>query len=176
MLLSVRRGLLRPPMKTDAQLKQDIAAELRRETSIDAAPIGVEVHNGIVTLAGHVASYSIRWIAARAAQRVSGVRALAIEMDVNLYGPSKRDNTQIAHSASNVLQCTEVVPEDAIKISVDAGRITLSGEVDWDYQRKAATDSIRSLLGATDFSNHIVIKPKVASNVGRQGPSAWSQI
>ena len=64
-------------MKTDSQLQQDVSAELDWEPSVHAARIGVEVKDGVVTLAGQVDSYAEKWNAERAAQRVSGVRALA---------------------------------------------------------------------------------------------------
>jgi osmotically-inducible protein OsmY len=41
-------------MKTDLELKKDVIAELTWEPSVNAATIGVEVKDGIVTLAGHV--------------------------------------------------------------------------------------------------------------------------
>ena len=69
-------------MKTDTQLQQDVAAELKWEPSVNAAQVGVEVKDGIVTLAGHVGSYAEKYDAECAAQRVSGVKALAVEMDV----------------------------------------------------------------------------------------------
>src|SRR5580704_16358236 len=90
--------------KSDTQLQQDVMAELKWEPSINAAQIGVEVKDGIVTLAGHVDSFAEKWNAERAAQRVSGVKALAIEIDVTLPGSSKRIDADIARSAENVLQ------------------------------------------------------------------------
>ena len=156
-------------MKTDAQLKREIAAELRLEVSLDALQIRIEVHDGIVTLAGHVSSYTERGAATRAARRVSGVRALAIELDVNHCGPSKRDDTLIARSACEVLRSSHVVPQETIQVLVDAGRITLSGEVDWNYQRTAATDSIRSLVGMAGFSDQIVVKTQVGANISKSG-------
>jgi osmotically-inducible protein OsmY len=86
-------------MKTDAQLKQDIIAELTWEPSVNASQIGVEVNNGTVTLAGHVDSYTEKWQAERAAQRVSGVKGLAVEIDVKLPGLNKRTDGDIARSA-----------------------------------------------------------------------------
>ena len=75
-------------MKTDSQLQMDVSAELEWEPSVHAARIGVEVKNGVVTLAGQVDSYWEKWNAERAAQRVSGVMALATELKVLLTGPS----------------------------------------------------------------------------------------
>ena len=149
-------------MKTDAQLQQDVIAELKWEPSVNAAHIGVEVTDGIVTLAGHVGSYAEKLGAERAAQRVSGVRALAIEMDVKLPGLSKRTDADIARSVENVLQWTTYVPKDSVKVMVESGWVTLSGEVDWEYQRQTVKKGVRYLMGVTGVTDNIVIKPKVS--------------
>lgn len=149
-------------MKTDTQLQQDVIAELKWEPSVNAAQIGVEVKDGIVTLAGHVSSYAEKLGAERAAQRVSGVKALAIEMDVKLSGSSKRTDADIAGSAKDVLQWTSPLPKDSVKVMVESGRVTLSGEVDWEYQRQAAVKAVRYLKGVTGVSNQIAIKPNVS--------------
>ncbi|MEO6823922.1 MAG: BON domain-containing protein [Nitrosospira sp.] len=152
-------------MKTDAQLKQDIIAELNWEPSVHAAQIGVEVKDGIVTLAGHVSSYTEKWNAERATQRVSGVKALAIEMDVKLPGLSKRNDADIARSVENVLDWTiSYLPKDCIKVMVENGWVTLSGEVEWEFQRQTAARGIRYLMGVTGVSNNINIRPKVSSS------------
>jgi osmotically-inducible protein OsmY len=150
-------------MKTDTQLQQDVIAELNWEPSVNPADIGVEVKDGVVTLSGHVSSYSEKWNAERAAQRVSGVMALAVEMDVNLFGWSKRTDADIAGSVENVLQWTTLMPRDTVKVKVEDGWVTLSGEVDWEYQRQTAHDAIRPLMGVTGVSNDIKIKSKVSS-------------
>ncbi|MFZ1643323.1 MAG: BON domain-containing protein [Candidatus Contendobacter sp.] len=149
-------------MKSDIQLKQDVIAELNWEPSVNAAQIGVEVNDGIVTLAGHVSSHAEKWHAERAAQRVSGVKALAIEMDVKLPSSSQRNDADIARTAEDVLQWMTDLPKDAAKVMVESGWITLSGEVDWEYQRQAAARSVRDLMGVRGVSNQIAVKPKVS--------------
>ncbi len=149
-------------MKTDAQLQQDVIAELNWEPSVNAAQIGVGVKDGIVTLAGHVDSYAEKYDAERAAQRVSGVKALAVEIDVRLPGLSKRTDADIARSAENVLEWMANLPKSAIKVKVENGWITLSGEVDWEYQRRAAANAVRYLIGVTGVSDQVLIKPKVS--------------
>ena len=151
-------------MKTDTQLQQDVLAELAWEPSVNAAQIGVEVKAGVVTLAGHVSSFVEKWEAERAAQRVSGVRALAVEMDVTLLGSGKRLDADIARAAQNAVMWMTHVPPDAIKVLVENGWITLSGEVQWEYQRKAATDAVRGLLGVTGVSDQITIKNVLSSS------------
>ena len=139
-------------------------AELKWEPSINATHIGVEVADGIVTLAGHIDSYAEKWDAERAAQRVSGVKALAVDMDVKLPGSSQRSDSDIAHSAENVLQWTTYFPKDSIKIMVENGWITLSGEVHWEYQRQAAADAVRPLMGVRGLSDQITIKSSISAS------------
>jgi osmotically-inducible protein OsmY len=145
-------------MKTDAQLKRDVDAELDWEPSVNAEHIGIEVRDGVVTLAGHVGSFGEKWGAERAAQRVSGVRALAVEIDVNLLGSNKRSDADIARSVENVLQWTTNLPVEAVKVKVEHGFVSLSGDVEWDYQRQAATKAVRYLMGVTGVSDNMGIK------------------
>jgi osmotically-inducible protein OsmY len=152
-------------MKTDSQLQHDVLAELKWEPSINAAQIGVEVKNGVVTLAGHVERYADKWNAERAAQRVAGVLALAVEIDVKLADSGKRNDTDIATSAHAALEWTSFLPKNAIKVKVANAWVTLTGEVEWEYQRTAAADSIRFLPGVLGVSDEIVIKTKVSADV-----------
>ena len=151
-------------MKTDYQLKQDIIAELGWEPSVNAAQVGVEVKDGIVTLAGHVDSFAEKWNAEAAAQRVSGVKALAVELDVRLPGSTQRADADIARTATNVLEWTTYLPKDAVKVMVENGWITLSGEVDWEYKKREAIYAVRYLMGVTGVSDQITVKPAVSTN------------
>ena len=150
-------------MKTDSQVQQDVSAELKWEPAVNAAQIGVEVKNGVVTLAGHVESFAEKWHAERAAQRVAGVKALAVDIDVKLPGSTRRSDTDIATSVENALKWTTFLPANAVKIMVEGGCVTLSGEVPWEYQRQMAAAAVRYLLGVTAVRNQVVIKPGVTS-------------
>jgi len=150
-------------MKTDTQLKHDILSELEWEPSINASQIGVEVKDGVVTLAGHVDSFGEKWHAEKAVERVSGVRALAVEIAVKLPGSSQRSDTEIAHVAESALKWQTFLPEGAIKIMVESGWITLSGRVEWEYQRQAATTAVRHLLGVKGLNDEILINSKVSA-------------
>lgn len=150
-------------MKTDKELKNDILAELRWEPSVNAEQIGVEVKDGIVTLAGHVNSYVEKWAAEQAVQKVSGVRALAIEMDVKLPGASQRNDADIALSAESALEWTTNLPKDSIRVQVEGGWVTLSGDVEWEYQRREAKGAVRNLMGVRGISNNILIKSTISA-------------
>ena len=51
------------------------------------------------------------------------------------------------------------MPHDRVKVHVQDGLVTLSGEVDWGYQKFAAEEAVRYLMGVVWFSNQITVKP-----------------
>jgi osmotically-inducible protein OsmY len=148
-------------MKTDTELQRDVMNELKWEPTIKAAEIGVGVKDGVVTLSGYVDSYVKKWAAERAAARVSGVRAVAEEIQVRLPGSLKRSDEDLAGAVANVLEWNVLVPHDRVKVQVEDGLVTLSGEVDWGYQKFAAEEAVRYLMGVVLFNNQITVKPPV---------------
>ena len=148
-------------MKTDTELQQHVMDELKWEPTIRAAEIGVAVKDGVVTLSGSVDSYGKKWAAGRAAKRVFGVKAVNEEIKVTLAGSYKRADKDIAESATKVLDWNLWIPSDRIKVMVQDGRITLSGDVDWYYQKELSEDVVRHLIGVVGVINSITIKPPV---------------
>ena len=149
-------------MKTDTQIQKDVLEELKWEPSLHAAGIGVEVNDSVVTLAGHVDSYAQKLAAERAARRVAGVKALAVEIDIKLVDTKTRTDAEIASAATHALRWSIVIPDDRINVTVEKGWITLDGQVDWDYQRQAVMKAVRYLMGVTGVSNQIKLKPTVS--------------
>jgi osmotically-inducible protein OsmY len=148
----------------DKQLRQNIIDELDFEPSVDAQDIGVAVSEGIVTLSGHVSSYAEKVAVQHAVQRVKGVRAIAQEIEVRYPGEKKTADDEIAKRALNILKWDAVIPGDAVRVTVQKGWVLLTGEVDWQFQKKAAEDAIRKLSGVTGVSNSITIKPRVSAS------------
>jgi osmotically-inducible protein OsmY len=148
-------------MKTDTELQQDVMNELKWEPSLKAAEIGVAVKDGVVTLSGYVDSYVRKLVAERAATRVFGVRAVAEAIQVKLPGSLKRSDEDIAEIVANVLEWNVLVPYDRVKVNVQDGVVTLSGEVDWGYQKFAAEEAVHHLTGVVWLSNQITVKPTV---------------
>jgi len=144
-------------MKTDSELQQDVMDELKWEPTIKAAEMGVGVKDGVVTLSGYVDTYGEKSAAARAVARVFGVKGVAEELKVRLPGSFERPDEDIAHAAANVLQWNVWIPYDKIKVKVENGWITLSGEVDRWYQKDTAGDAVRNLIGVRGLSNNILI-------------------
>lgn len=156
-------------MKTDADLKRDVTAELAWDPAVKATAIGVAVKDGVVTLTGHLETFAEKYAAERALRRVAGVQAIALELDVKLSSDHKRSDTDIATSAEQALKWNTLVPLEGIRLTVDHGWVTLRGEVEWDYQRRSAEKAIRPLMGVVGISNEIAlrVKPK-ATDLSRK--------
>lgn len=147
-------------MKTDAQLKKDITDELDWEPSVNATHIGVSVDRGVVTLTGHIDTYAEKAAIERAVQRVQGVQALALELDVKLAPNHQRSDTELAQILQTALQAQALVPASRLTLKVERGWVTLSGEVDWDYQRSNAERTVHQTMGVVGVSNRITLKPR----------------
>jgi len=145
-------------MKTDAQLQKDVMDEIKWEPRTMAAQIGVSAANGVVTLNGTVATYAEKCAVERAAQRVQGVKGIAEEMTIKLHGPHARTDAEIAEAAVSSLKLHVWLPND-IQATVAQGWVTLTGHVDWEYQRTAARDAVCFMPGVKGVSNDITLKP-----------------
>lgn len=148
-------------MSQDTQLQKSVLAELEWEPSVTAGHIGVTADQGVVTLTGNVASFAEKQAAEAAARRVKGVKAVAEEIEVRLPFDGRKTDEEIAAAALNRLAWDVSVPADAVRVKVEKGWITLSGEVVWHFQKDVAEQDVRRLLGVTGVSNEITIKPRV---------------
>ena len=156
-------------MKTDKQLKKDLEAELEWDPSVNAANVGVAVKDGVASLTGHIDTYAEKYAIERAVQRVHGVKATAIELDVKLAPGHVRSDADIAAAADAALQWHALIPDDSVKVKVEKGWITLSGTVDWDYQRISAEKAVRQLTGVIGVSNALALKPQTTpSNISNR--------
>ena len=145
-------------MNTDHKLKTDVLAELAWEPSVSADHIGVTAKDGVVTLTGHVDTYWQKHAAETAVGRVQGVKAVAEEIEIRLPLHAKRGDDEIAAAALSRISWDSSIPKDAVKVKVENGYVTLTGQVDWHYQQESAATMIRSLSGVTGVSNQISIK------------------
>jgi osmotically-inducible protein OsmY len=146
---------------TDRDLKQHVQSALDWEPSLDATDIGVSVDEGVVTLRGNVASYAEKITAERVALRVYGVKAVANDLAVHLISGFERTDTQIAQAAVAALKWNTVVPQDRVTVTIANGWLTLSGTLDWQYQKDAALRTVRDLMGVKGVTNNITVQPRV---------------
>ena len=145
----------------DKELRQNVIDELDFEPSIDSSDIGVAVEKGVVTLTGHVSTYTQKLAAERAVWRVKGVKAIAQEIEVRIPSETKQTDDEIAKRAVNMLAWNAAVPRDTVHVKVQKGWVTLTGELNWNYQREAAENAVRKLSGVTGVINNITLKPNV---------------
>jgi osmotically-inducible protein OsmY len=149
-------------MITDAQLQKDVLAELAWEPTVEAAHIGVAAHDGIVTLSGHVQNYMQKLAAERAARRVKGVKGIAEELTIELPALDQRSDEDIALSIINVLRWHCAIPSDAVQVKVEQGYVTLTGDLDWQYQKDLAGEDAHHIRGVRGVANAIAVKPHLA--------------
>ena len=148
-------------MFSDKTLRTRVQDELNWQPGIDSADIGVAVDDGIVTLTGHVPSYFQKVAVERAVKALKGVRGVAQELNVRPFMDAGVNDDQVAKRVADMLDWNVSSPKNKIKVSVNQGYVTLSGEVDWNYQRVAAESGIRSLKGVRGLINEIVVKAQV---------------
>lgn len=146
----------------DIDIRQSVLDALEFEPSIDAASIGVAVDNGVVTLTGHVPTYREKLRAEELAMAVRGVKGIAQEIEVRPVGAHPAADDEIAQRILDVLRWSTGLPADAVKVKVQSGWVTLSGRVEWNYQRESAARAIRDLAGVKGVTNAILIAPKAS--------------
>jgi osmotically-inducible protein OsmY len=138
--------------------------ELEWEPSVNAAHIGVTANKGVVTLTGHVHTYTEKLAAERAVGRVVGVKAVAEELEVRSPFDTP-DDEDIAKSAVQALSLDSQIPDNSVTVKVEKRWVTLSGRVDWHYQSRAAVEDVRKIRGVVRVVDSIKIKPRLGSNV-----------
>ncbi|HVW94146.1 MAG TPA: BON domain-containing protein [Devosia sp.] len=143
----------------DLDLKELVESELEFDTSLDASGIGVTVENGIVTLSGHVGTYAEKLAAEHCAARIRGVRGLAQEITVRYANHKRVADDEIAARAVRIIDWDTTIPDDAVQVKVQNGWVTLSGEVNWGFERAAAEQAVQKLGGVLGIANAITVRP-----------------
>src|ERR1019366_5738368 len=144
---------------SELKLRDDILDELAYEPIVDPAHIGVAVDQDIVTLTGHVGTYAQKLAALSAVRRVKGVHGIADEIEVRYSSDETTSDDEIAKRAINVLSWDSVVPSNAIQVTVRDGLVTLTGKVNWYYQKSSAERDVRRLSGVRGVVNNVEIEP-----------------
>ena len=148
-------------MKNDNQIQKDVMDQLKWEPFLHSSEIGVAVKNGVVTLSGIVDTYPKKLAAEKAAKKVSGVKAIAEDIQIGVSPAYNKTDAEIAEAALNALKWHTAVQEEKIKMKVENGVITLDGEVEWEFQRSTAKSAIENLTGVRAVYNFITVKPRV---------------
>jgi osmotically-inducible protein OsmY len=155
-------------VKNNAQLQRDVLDELRWDPSISPARIEVAADGGAVTLSGSIGSYTEKYTAGRDARRVRGVVAVVDHLEVRLPSACQRTDADLARAAKDALRWNASAPDERISVAADNGVLTLTGEVAYQFQREAAIQAVRFLVGVKGVNNHIKIAPSVRTGAVKQ--------
>ena len=150
-------------MEIDFEIQRRVINELRTIAAINANEIGVAVKNGIVTLSGTLHSYPAKISIERAVKKLANVKGIAQDIVVNLNGSHPISDSDIANVAINMIEWEDNYKIKNLKILVEDAIVTLEGEVEWDFQRKAATEAIADVRGVKKVINNIKFENRAES-------------
>jgi osmotically-inducible protein OsmY len=158
--MSTEGTAARAPAWSDDEIRNSVLMELKWDPKITSTDIGLAVKDGVVTLAGFVPSYWEKDAAEKAAKRVSGVKAVANDLEVKLL--TTRTDPEIARDIVHELESHIGIPAENIKATVRSGWVTIEGRVDWQYQKVLAEAAVKKIRGVIGVSNKIEVKPAVS--------------
>jgi osmotically-inducible protein OsmY len=146
-------------MRTDDELATDIRAELTWDPKIKfPAEISVDARDGVVTLRGTVGGFHQKRAAETAAKRVHGTIAVENELQPRLMDEPAREDAEVRGAALQALTWNAEVPADRVDVAVDLGHLTLTGIVDWRYEKDAAETAVSLLPGVIGVRNEIEVE------------------
>lgn len=149
-------------MKPTEVLQTEVLEELAWDPAIDSSRVAVTAgQEGVITLEGHVGSYAEKRLAEKIVKRVRGVHGIANDLEVLIAEEHLQDDEALAEAAVSALDWAAGIP-DSVKVTVSNAWLTLDGEVEWDYQRRAAYNALRGMTGIRGITNDIVIRPKAS--------------
>lgn len=149
-----------PAHGTDRTVQRAVMAELEYTPHLDEARIGVAVSDGVVVLGGEVDTLSERYVAVKAAQRVTGVVSVVDEILVVGEPGVRFSDVEIAKRIVSVLGWLNEQPYDAVRAEVTDGEVILSGTVEYDYQRRAAEKLVGTLAHVRSVENRITLQAR----------------
>jgi osmotically-inducible protein OsmY len=149
--------------EADVRVREAVMRQLDWDPEVDASAVGVAAKRGTVTLSGFIDTYAGKLAAERAAKRVHSVRAVANDIEVRLR--LERTDADIAQDATRALELRSAVPE-TVQAVVRNGHVTLTGKVEWLYQKEIAEKAVRHVRGVRGVMNYVTVTPKsVAGDV-----------
>jgi len=155
-------------MKKNEDLQKDVQDAIKWEPLLNGANIGVSAQNGIITLTGSVDSYTKKSKAEDAVKNVIGVRAVVEKIEIEYDSKWKKTDNDIASEVLNAFRWNLEIPNDKVKVKVEEGWVTLEGDLQWNYQKEAAKESVKVLLGVIGVSNNITINSETIDEVEKK--------
>jgi osmotically-inducible protein OsmY len=144
-------------MSWDNELATDVTDELFWDPKVDNAAIAVSANDGKITLRGTVGSLREKREARKAAQRVFGVISVDNQLQVKLMTDRRRADADLRGDVLQALMLDSLVPK-TVDAKVEDGFVTLTGTVDWQYQRDEAEFVASNIAGAIDVFDDVELK------------------
>lgn len=152
-------------MKTNAELQKDVQDAIKWEPLLNSAEIGVTAKGGVVSLTGNVDSYAKKAQAEEATKKIQGVKAIVENIEVNFPNSFMKSDLEIANEVIAALRSDYTIPSDKVHIKVENGRVTLDGELHWNFEKEAARNVVKLLPGVKAITNNIKIKSQFHDKV-----------
>ena len=147
-------------MKNNQNLARDVTAAIKWEPLMSGNDIHVTALDGVVTLTGVVDCYLKKFKAEDIAKGIIGVKAVVEHIAVKFDNDDEKSDNTLAREIINLLRADLQVPHDRIKVRVENGRVTLEGDLPWNFQKQDVSAAIRCVEGMKVFTNNIVIQPE----------------
>lgn len=144
-------------VKTDRRLHEDVLYEIAQEPRVDHRDVAIAVRDGIVTLRGSVPSLAQKWAAEEAVKRVEGVRGIAEELQVTGALTYASSDSDIAAAIGNILLWDSYMPE-TVRLFVENGRVTLTGEADSSFQIEDVVRAIARVRGVREIHSEMRLR------------------
>jgi osmotically-inducible protein OsmY len=153
-------------MVANGKLYTTVMEKLHFEPRLDSTNITVAIqgNHDIIVLDGKVKSFAEKLTAESVVKTIQGVKAIVNEIRVDPSLHYKKTDSEIATDTINALKSSVWVPAQKIKALVKDGVVTLSGEVEWQYEKTAAFTAVKNLWGIKSINNEIIVKPSLSIN------------
>jgi osmotically-inducible protein OsmY len=149
----------------DRTLQRSVAESLRANPRVDDDEIAVECFDGgHVVLRGRAENPGTSTQAVRTANAVPGVRTVDDQLSPRRRGARHRADARTEAAVLNAFIADDALPAETMHVHVSDGNVTLSGRVDFPYQREEAEEVAMSVPGVSEIRNHLSVWVRVSVN------------
>lgn len=147
-------------MRTNEELQKNVQDAIKCHPLLNLWEINVIAKDSVINLSGSVDSYANKLNAENAAKNVAGVKAVSETIKIEFKGSmNKTTDARISKEVMNAFECDLQIPIDKVITEVQGGWVTLSGELEWDYQGQAVEKILKIFLGLKGITNNLTIDP-----------------
>jgi osmotically-inducible protein OsmY len=141
----------------DTEVRKSVEKLLALNSKIDESRIKVEVNNGIASLNGYVSTFWEKYTAADIATTAHGVLEVVNHLEVKSSSDKTIIDIDIENDIKNTFKRSELIDEENIQVSVNAGVVHLSGTATNQVMKDLAYKIAVYTSGVQDVTNEIKI-------------------